>query len=298
MVRFINPCPIFVLNDFRSPAKMKKKPLLSLLFFCLLAGPSLAQDTLPKFSLINAGNNRIIIGWVNTLPNVKQISIQRSYDSLNGYISILTVADPTTVQNGYLDARAPNDHMFYRLYIMQDKGNYLFSKAKRPAIDNSQRVSAKDSIGREKLRNDFNVDIKGKPDNIVNMDGRPLIPDSLRVKPVVLKLNGFPGTTDTVLSPTGVQVKKKTDSYVPSLYVFTCRDGYVCIRLPDSEKPKKYSIRFYDQEEALLFELKEPKEKEFKIDKANFYHAGWFRFEIYEDGRLFEKHKFYLEKDF
>ena len=258
----------------------------------------MAQDTLPKFSLINAGNNRIIIGWVNTLPNVKQISIQRSYDSLNGYISILTVADPTTVQNGYLDARAPNDHMFYRLYIMQDKGIYLFSKAKRPARDTTQRVSARDSINRDKLRNDFMVDIKGKPDNIVNMDGRPLIPDSLRVKPVVLKLNGFPGTTDTVLSPTGVQVKKKTDSFVPSLYVFTCRDGYVCIRLPDSEKPKKYSIRFYDQDEALLFELKEPKEREFKIDKANFYHAGWFRFEIHEDGRLFEKHKFFLEKDF
>lgn len=277
---------------------MNKKFLLLLLFVYSLAGSSMAQDTLPKFSLINAGNNRIIIGWVNTLPNVKQISIQRSYDSLNGYISILTVADPTTVQNGYLDARAPNDHMFYRLYIMQDKGIYLFSKAKRPARDTTQRVSARDSINRDKLRNDFMVDIKGKPDNIVNMDGRPLIPDSLRVKPVVLKLNGFPGTTDTVLSPTGVQVKKKTDSFVPSLYVFTCRDGYVCIRLPDSEKPKKYSIRFYDQDEALLFELKEPKEREFKIDKANFYHAGWFRFEIYEDGRLFEKHKFFLEKDF
>ena len=94
---------------------MNKKFLLLLLFVYSLAGSSMAQDTLPKFSLINAGNNRIIIGWVNTLPNVKQISIQRSYDSLNGYISILTVADPTTVQNGYLDARAPNDHMFYRL---------------------------------------------------------------------------------------------------------------------------------------------------------------------------------------
>lgn len=247
----------------------------------------MAQDTLPRFSLINAGNNRIIIGWVNTLQNVKQISIQRSYDSLNGYISILTVADPTTVQNGYLDARAPNDHMFYRLYVMQDKGNYIFSKAKRPAKDSNQHLSARDSINHDK-----------KPDNIGNMDGRPLIPDSMRIKPVVLKLNGFPGNIDTVQSPTGVPVRKKTESFIPSLYVFTCRDGYVCIRLPDSDKPKKYSIRFYDQDESLLFELKDLKEKEFKIDKANFYHAGWFRFEIYEDDRLFEKHKFYLEKDF
>lgn len=277
---------------------MLKKILLIFLTICFVAGPLMAQDTLPRFSLINAGNNRIIIGWVNTLPNVKQISIQRSYDSLNGYISILTVADPTTVQNGYLDARAPNDHMFYRLYIMLDKGNYLFSKAKRPARDTTQRVSARDSINRDKLRSDFNLDIKGKPDNVLNMDGRPLIPDSMRIKPVVLKLNGFPGTLDTVQSPTGVPIRKKTESFIPSLYVFTCRDGYVCIKLPDSDKPKKFSIRFYDQDESLLFELKDLKEKEFKIDKANFYHAGWFRFEIYEDDRLFEKHKFYLEKDF
>lgn len=277
---------------------MKRSPLLTLLLLCLITGSAAAQDTLPKFSLINAGNNRIIIGWVNDLPNVKQISIQRSYDSLTGYISILTVADPTTVQNGYLDAKAPNDLMFYRLFIMLDKGNYMFSKAKRPTRKSGQRIAARDSIVKDKIRSNFTIDIKGKPDNIVNMDGRPLIPDSLRVKPVVLRLNGFPGTIDTVLSPTGIQVKKKTDSFFPSIYVFTCSDGYVCISLPEKEKPKKYSIKFFDQDESLLFELKEPKEREFKLDKANFYHAGWFRFEIYEDGRLFEKHKFYLEKEF
>jgi len=48
----------------------------------------------------------------------------------------------------------------------------------------------------------------------------------------------------------------------------------------------------------MLFELKDIKQKNFKLDKTNFYHAGWFRFELYEDGKLLEKHKFYLEKDF
>ena len=82
-----------------------------------------------------------------------------------------------------------------------------------------------------------------------------------------------------------------------SLYVFTCRDGYICIKLPDSEKPKKYAIKFFE-DETELFELKDIKEKEFKLDKTNFYHAGWFRFELYEDGKLLEKHKFYLDKEF
>lgn len=255
-----------------------KRLVLSALPLLLLARILPAQDTLPKFSLINAGNNRIIIGWVNKFDNVKQISIQRSFDSLTGYKSILTVADPSSPQNGFMDAKAPNDHMFYRIYIMLDKGMYLFSDAKRPARD-TLRVS------RPKL--------PGQPDN-----GFPPLPDSIeRAKPVVIQLNGFPGATDSVAVPVPVTMKNKTNNFVPSIYVYTCRDGYVCVKLPDDEKPKKYTIRFFE-EDKLIFELKDIKEKEFKLDKTNFYHAGWFRFELLEDDKLIEKHKFYLEKDF
>jgi len=256
---------------------MKKLPLFPLLFALTTAGKVFAQDTLPKFSLINAGNNRIIIGWVNKLENVKQISIQRSFDSLTGYKSILTVADPTSPQNGFLDAKAPNDRMFYRIYIMLEKGMYLFSAAKKPVKDTLK-------IARTLPVADGN-------------NKQPVILDSAeRARPVVIRLDGFPGT-DSVAVPNPVVIKNKTNAFVPSLYVYTCRDGYVCIRLPDKEKSKKYSIKFFE-DEIQLFELKEIKEREFKIDKANFYHAGWFRFELYEDGKLLEKHKFYLEKDF
>jgi hypothetical protein len=263
---------------------MKKLALLTLLFVFAAPGKNFAQDTLPKFSLINAGNNRIIIGWVNKFENVKQISIQRSYDSTTGYKSILTVADPSSPQNGFLDAKAPNDHMFYRIYIMLDKGMYLFSAAKRPV---------KDTL---RIARTLPVD-GGKMVPVDGIDNRPAVLDSAeKARPFVIQLDGFPGT-DPVVVPNPVVTKNKTNSFVPSLYVYTCRDGYVCIRLPDDEKPKKYSIKFYE-EEVLLFELKEIKEREFKIDKSNFYHAGWFRFELYEDDKLIEKHKFQLEKDF
>lgn len=98
--------------------------------------------------------------------------------------------------------------------------------------------------------------------------------------------------------PNPVIIKNRPTAFVPSLYVYTHKDGYVKINLPDEEKAKKYSIKFFEEDETFLFELKDIKEKSFKIDKANFYHAGWFRFELYEDGKLLEKHKFYLEKDF
>src|SRR5436853_177519 len=81
-----------------------------------------------------------------------------------------------------------------------------------------------------------------------------------RVNPVVIRLDGFPGT-DSVVTPNPVTIKNRTTGFVPSIYVYTCRDGYVCIRLPDHEKPKKYSIKFFDNDQTFLFELKEVKEQ-------------------------------------
>src|SRR5688572_26801828 len=82
-----------------------------------------AQDTLPRFSSRHIGDNKVIIGWVNTYTNIKQISIQRSHDSLVNFKTILTVADPKAVQNGFADNKAPNDHMYYRIFYAMEGGS-------------------------------------------------------------------------------------------------------------------------------------------------------------------------------
>ena len=64
-----------------------------------------AQDTLPKFSVKNAGGGRIIISWLNTYQLVKQINIQRSFDSVKNYKTILSVPDPMNKENGYADTK-------------------------------------------------------------------------------------------------------------------------------------------------------------------------------------------------
>ena len=68
--------------------------------------------------------------------------------------------------------------------------------------------------------------------------------------------------------------------------------------LPAGKTGKKYSLKFFDDKDNFIFEIKEIKLHNFKIDKSNFYHAGWFKFELYEDGKLFEKHKFFIPKEF
>jgi hypothetical protein len=47
-----------------------------------------------------------------------------------------------------------------------------------------------------------------------------------------------------------------------------------------------------------LFELKNINEPALTLDKTNFLHSGWFKFELYNDEKLVEKNKFYLAKEF
>lgn len=237
-------------------------PAFLLLFICFTIQ---AQDTLPKFSVRNIGSNKYVISWYNNFKNVKQISIQRSLDSLKGFKTILTVPDPTTPENGFVDTKAINDHNFYRIYIMLDKGVYFFSASKKPVFDSA--------AAKRKL----------------NIDG---------------KADKF-GTMDSLNGPNlNIQEKVVTNSFIASKYVYTYRDGYVRINLPDDENlpagkaGKKYSLKFFDDKDSPVFEIKEIKLRNFKIDKSNFYHSGWFKFELYEDGKLLEKHKFYIPKEF
>jgi hypothetical protein len=201
------------------------------------------QDTLPKFSLRNVGNNRIIVGWVNNYDLVKQISIQRSFDSLGIYKTVLSVTDPNAKQNGFADTKAPNDHMFYRLFVVLDKGQFYFTPTKKPILDTTTYVET-----------------------------RPVDPEIKKTEPV------NPG-------------------FVPSPFVYTNKEGYVFINLPDAPQ-KKYHLKFFEEDGTLLFEIKNIKDKGLTLDKANFYHAGWFNFELYNDEKLVEKHKFYLAKMF
>ena len=89
----------------------------------------------------------------------------------------------------------------------------------------------------------------------------------------------------------------KKPEFVPSFYVYANKDGNVFINLPDADK-KSYSIKFFEEDQTFLFEIRNIKETGLSLDKANFHHAGWFRFELYENEKLVERHRFYLSKSF
>ena len=68
--------------------------------FTLLALTAQAQKVLPDFSATTRGSGKTIISWTNAYPVVNQISIQRSFDSLRNYKTILTVPDPHVLKMG------------------------------------------------------------------------------------------------------------------------------------------------------------------------------------------------------
>ena len=88
----------------------------------------------------------------------------------------------------------------------------------------------------------------------------------------------------------------KAEPDYPSLRVFTAKDNNIVIHLPEVPE-KKYNIKFFDENEKFLFELTKLKEEYLIIEKVNFVHTGWFRFEVYENGVLIEDNKFRIEKD-
>jgi hypothetical protein len=85
--------------------------------------------------------------------------------------------------------------------------------------------------------------------------------------------------------------------YKVSAYVFTGKYGNIHVFLPEADK-RHYAVRFFDDTNKLLFELTEIKDAQLILDKTNFQHAGWFRFELYDGTVLKEKNKFFIPKEF
>ncbi|MBC7902991.1 MAG: hypothetical protein H7Y27_06195 [Gemmatimonadaceae bacterium] len=293
---------------------------------------SFAQDTLPKFTVVTRTADKVIISWSNPYgSSIKQLSIQRSFDSLRNFSTILTLPDPAVPQNGYVDSKFTNNHMFYRLYIQLDSGKYLFSKSKRPVPDT---VRVKQVIAPPKVQDAPRIQEEPKPKDSTTTESKPVIKKP--EEPVIEKVEPpkpvekperiiYIKKRDTLINQIGEKsIRRFKDSialktkdtltyatadtivlkpfipkeiYKPSKYIYTDKEGNVKIALPDALS-KKYLIRFLEMDASQLFEIKQVRDTLLTLDKTNFINAGWYRFEVYEDGVLKEKHRLYIPKDF
>jgi hypothetical protein len=305
---------------------------VGILLVCLLISASLkAQDTLPRFTATARGTGKILISWHNKYPVVTQISIQRSTDSLRNFTTLLTVPDPTLPENGAVDTKAPHPNFFYRLFIVFDNGHYLFTPSHRPQsnIGQSEVVVQEEKAAEKVLAKAAEPRIvfvdqgnSHQPAPIRNPGGaHGTVPISdvaysgtvfvRRYDSIIGKVPGrqiqafrdsvLTRTRDTLVFIDGDTLVIKpfmpAEIYKVSAYVYTGRYGNIHVSLPEAGK-RHYSVRFFDENNKLMFELAEIKDPALIVDKTNFLHAGWFRFELYDGDQLKEKNKLFIPKEF
>ena len=250
---------------------MQRASFLFILLFNLFAVSLTAQDTLPSITVKNL-SGQIIVSWVNNykMP-VATINIQRSYDSLKNYTTIGSVLNPQNAENGYADSKPPYNKMYYRVFVSFEGGTYLFSKITRPVKELPPALVIEDTL-------------------------RPfLVKDNWTMQPAYEQ----PKNKDFKIQPKAQLPNFNSNTEIityPSRRIFTAKDNNVTIYLPDAET-KKYTVKFFEENDTPLFELNKLHDSFLIIEKVNFVHAGWFYFEVYENGKLIEKNKFFIAKD-
>ena len=172
-----------------------------------------------------------------------------------------------------------------RIYYMMDN-----SSMKKPSVTNPGKIKSP-TIAVEKI-----LFVKRRDSVIMQLEGSQVrrFSDSLvkQTKDTLYFVNA-----DTLQIKPYIEVyKEPKEVYKISPYVFAGKDGNISIALPDC-KTRKYFVAFFETDNTPVMEVKDIKDPILIIDKTNFGHGGWFRFELYEDGKLKEKNKFLIPRE-
>lgn len=296
-----------------------------LLLMVLTAGAG-AQDTLPRFTVQDKGKGRVVVSWSNPYPNLIQLAVQSSTDSLKRFGTVYSTTSPELPVNGFSDRVAEGSKVYYRIFYVMEGGSYFFTQSKQPVIIEETtreiqeiKVETRREILTDELQRVVLKDVK-----------QPLAPGQIKREPIKelydpnkplyikesdtsgfisIPIKDFRNYRDSIINKTKdtlVQVGRDTlflKAYDPpyaiktSDYVFTNKDGYIVIKLDDAEK-KKYQLVLMEEDETPLIEIRQVKSPMMILDKTNFYHGGWYKYTLRESGRVKEKGKVYLPKDF
>lgn len=79
-------------------------------------------------------------------------------------------------------------------------------------------------------------------------------------------------------------------------YVHRAPNGDLVITVPQTASGR-YKIRFFDERNTLLFEIRQIRDTLLIVEKYNFEHAGQFKYELYRDSILIEKSDFAIRKE-
>ena len=238
-------------------------------------------DSLPKF-LLTERNGYVIVGWNNSYPEITQLIIQRSTDSVTGFRSIMSMPDPNAKSNGFIDKKGGTSSMFYRLMIVLPGGRYNFTEAKKPLItsisltNNSQERDDSLLPDKDKRKN------HGKHALVKKIESDQAARDNEK-RNLITKTNILPR----------IDILETINKFHPSTFIFTNEEGNLILLLPDAEK-RHYHLHVFREDGRVQFKMRNIKERHLTVDRSNFYQSGWFLFELYDGELLKEKNRFFI----
>jgi len=93
----------------------------------------------------------------------------------------------------------------------------------------------------------------------------------------------------------GVAVREARDP-ASAGFIHRERNGDLVIAIPNVAR-EKYKIRFFDDDNHFLFEVRQIRDPLLIVEKYNFQHAGMFHYELYRESLLIERSSFLIRKD-
>jgi hypothetical protein len=206
---------------------------------------------------------------------------QQKQIPISGDPAKITVIKPVEEEQYLILPKIDNSRIYYMM-----ENNSL----KKPSVNNPGKIKSP-TIEVDKV-----MFVKRRDSIIMKLAGNRVrrFSDSLikQTKDTLLFVNA-----DTLQIKPYIEVyREPKEVYKISPYVFTTRDGNITIALADFNH-KKYFVAFFENDNTPVLEVKDIKDAQLIIDKTNFGHSGWFRFELYEDGKLKEKNKLLIPRE-
>jgi len=274
--------------------------ILRILFLFLLAlggFAAVAQPTLPNIQGTVQGRV-VALSWTNPYNSIKKISIMRSADSVSEYTMIGTIKKPEMGAEEFTDPHPLPGNNYYKLAIVFNSGVSWSSNPCRAYLERSEMdvqhatrpvavvPPLTDHAQPPVPNNQPAIDtLAGKREVLQLPAGQPLAvaaPDTVRIKPPApapIEITHHPKVNIAFDDPNAAPA-----TFIKSAYIFVdTLSGHVDMSLPDDVATHHYSIKFYDAEDHMIFEVPRLHHSKIIFDRRNFQHRGVYRFVLRRD---------------
>lgn len=218
------------------------------------------QPLLPGISC-SCDEGGVAVAWQCQYDGVKQIAVNRSFDSLGRFEKVGRLDAPTKGIQRYFDRESRAGNRYYKLSIEFNSGLVWQSNVCRMVVDSacglrlsaSQIALVKDTAARDPERNVVGI--------------------------VSLKRIVLPRPIDNIAEPLFV---------IPVHVGVQKNTGHVFVKLPPDLNGVRHSIYFYDKQGVAVVGIEDLTADYVLIEKRNFQHQGVYKFMLKKDGSELE----------